>query len=61
VDAQAEVLEQVGGLSVDLERILVVEQIRTEQAVGHMPIVIQTDTNTLLVGNFCPGCRGVSF
>jgi hypothetical protein len=54
------VLEQVGGLSVDLERILL-EQIQIEQLVGHMPIVIQTDTNTLLVGDFCPGCRGSAF
>jgi hypothetical protein len=35
VDAQAWVLEQVGGLSVDLERILVVEQIQIEQPVRH--------------------------
>ena len=36
-DAQAWVLEQVGGLSVDLERILFVEQIQIEQLVRHMP------------------------
>jgi hypothetical protein len=41
-------------LSVDLERILFVEQIQIEQFVRHMPIVIQTDTNTLLVGTLCP-------
>lgn len=35
VDAQAWMLEQVGGLSVDLERILVVEQIQIEQPVRH--------------------------
>jgi len=46
------VLEQVGGLSVDLERILFVEQIQIEQFVRHMPTVIQTDTNILLVGDF---------
>ena len=51
LDAQAWVLEQVGGLSVDLERILFVEQIQIEQFVRHMPTVIQTDTNILLVGD----------
>jgi len=50
--AQAWVLEQVGGLSVDLERILFVEQIQIEQFVPYMPTVIQTDTNILLVGDF---------
>jgi hypothetical protein len=48
------VLEQVGGLSVDLDGILFVEQIQIEQFVRHMPIVIQTDTNTLRVGGLCP-------
>ncbi len=52
LDAQAWVLEQVGGLSVDLERILFVEQIQIEQFVRHMPTVIQKDTNILLVGDF---------
>ncbi|SOJ54035.1 hypothetical protein MSIMFB_01533 [Mycobacterium simulans] len=44
-------LEQVGGLCVDLERILFVEQIDIEQLVRHMQIVIQTDTNNLLAEN----------
>ncbi|HWS91345.1 MAG TPA: hypothetical protein VN306_02245, partial [Mycobacterium sp.] len=43
-----------GGLSVDLERILFVEQIQIEQFDRHMPTVIQTDTNILLVGDFAP-------
>jgi hypothetical protein len=51
LDAQARVLEQVGGLSVDLEWILFVEQIQIEQFVRHIPTVIQTDTNILLVGD----------
>ena len=36
--------EQVGGLGVDLERVLVVEQIEIEPVVRHLVIVIQTDT-----------------
>lgn len=46
LDAWAWVLEQVGGLSVDLERILFVEEIQIEQFVRHRTIVIQTDTST---------------
>jgi hypothetical protein len=46
------VLEQVGGLSVDIGRILFVEQIHMEHFIRHMPTVIQTDTNILLVGDF---------
>jgi hypothetical protein len=46
LDAQAWVLEQVGGLGVDLERVLVVEQIEIEPVVPHVVIVIQTDTNS---------------
>ena len=41
-------LEQVGGLSADLERILFVEQFQIEQLVRHTPIVIQTDTDAQL-------------
>jgi hypothetical protein len=35
LDAQAWVFEQVGGLGVDLERVLVVEQIEIEPVVRH--------------------------
>jgi hypothetical protein len=38
------VLEQVRGLSIDLERVLVVELIEIEQLIRHESIVIQTDT-----------------
>jgi hypothetical protein len=55
------VLEQVGGLSVDLERILFVEQIQIEQFVRHMPIVIQTDTNILLVWGPCLAVAELGF
>jgi hypothetical protein len=44
------VLEQVGGLGVDLERVLVVEQIEIEPVVPHVVIVIQTDTRLLWRG-----------
>ena len=44
--------EQVGGLSVDIERILFVEQVQIEHFIRYMPAVIQTDTNILLVGDF---------
>ena len=38
------VLEQMGGLVVDLERVGVVEQIEIEQ-LGHSSIVLQTNTS----------------
>ena len=43
LDAEGGVLEQVGGLVVDLERILVVEQIEVEQ-LGHSEIVLHQIT-----------------
>jgi hypothetical protein len=46
LDAQAWVLEQVSGLGVDLERVLVVKQIGIEPVVRHLPTVIQTDTSS---------------
>jgi hypothetical protein len=60
-DAQARVLEQVGGLSLDLERILFVEQIQIEQPVCHLPTVIQTDTNGHPVGDFARLSRSLGF
>jgi hypothetical protein len=56
LDAQAWVLEQVGGLGVDLERFLVVEQIEIEPVVPHVVIVIQTDTNSWWPGTLRGFC-----
>ena len=44
VDAVGVVFEQVGGLSVDLERIGVVQPVEIEQRT-HNRSVLQTDTN----------------
>ncbi len=44
VDAVGAVFEQVGGLSVDLERIGVIQPVEIEQ-LTHNPSVLQTDTN----------------
>ena len=43
------VLEQVGGLSVDLKRILVAEEIRIEKFLTHPLIVLQAITAVLAV------------
>ncbi|MGO9383274.1 MAG: hypothetical protein ACLP4W_14570 [Mycobacterium sp.] len=48
-------------MSVDLERILFVEQIQIEQLVRHMPIVIQTDTNTRPGRDFARLSRSLGF
>ncbi len=42
-DAQVRVFEQVRGLSVDLERVDVIERVEIE-AVTHLPIVLQATT-----------------
>ena len=44
VDAEGVVLEQVGGLSVDLERVGVVQPVEIEQ-LTHTMSVLQTDTD----------------
>jgi hypothetical protein len=46
VEAQGGVLEEVGGLVVDLEGCLVIEGIEIEQRI-HDPIVLQTRTSRL--------------
>jgi hypothetical protein len=43
----------VGGLGVDLERVLVVEQIEIEPVVPHVVIAIQTDTSSWWPGILC--------
>ena len=44
IDAEAGMLEQVRGLSVNLERILVVEEVGIESLLRHDSIVLQTIT-----------------
>ena len=54
LDAQAWVFEQVGGLGVDLERVLVVEQIEIEPVVRHSGNCITNGYELLLHNDFPP-------
>jgi hypothetical protein len=47
IDTEMRVLEQVSGLSVDLKRILVAEEIRIELFLTHPLIVLQAITTCL--------------
>ncbi len=48
LDPSMRMLEQVRGLRIDLERVLLIQQARVESAVGHHPSVLQP--NTMLHG-----------